>query len=72
MNRSKSAWIKTERAKLMKLVNGDLKAKIKAKAKMNNRRDYMEDYLLPSELKYNRKMDKFEWTDAGDNTSDFV
>ncbi len=71
MNRSKNAWIKQERAKLMKLVEGDLKTKIKAKTKMNNKRDYMEDYLLPSELKYNKKKDKFEWTDAGDNTSDF-
>ncbi len=71
MSSKDGAWVKAERAKLMKLVNGDLKAKIKARAKMNNKRDYMEDYLLPSELKYNRKKDKFEWTDAGDNKSDF-
>jgi hypothetical protein len=71
MTSKDSSWIKAERAKLMKLVEGELKAKIKAKTKMNNKRDYMEDYLLPSELKYNRKKGKFEWIDAGDNISDF-
>jgi hypothetical protein len=49
------AWIKAERAKMMKLINGDLKKKIKARAMMNNKHDYMEDFLLPREMKYDRK-----------------
>lgn len=65
------AWTKSERAKLMKFVNGELKKKIKARTKMNNKRDYMKDFLLPREMKYDRKKDKFMWTDSAGHLSEF-
>jgi hypothetical protein len=65
------AWTKLERAKLMKYVNGELKKKIKARTMMNNERDYMEDFLLPYEMKYDRKKDGFTWTGSSGHTSLF-
>jgi hypothetical protein len=65
------AWTQSERARLMKFVNGELKKKIKARTMMNNKQDLMEDFLLPYEMKYDRKKDRFLWTDSSGHSSLF-
>jgi hypothetical protein len=68
---SSSQLIRDERAKLLDYINNVLKPKLKDKEKMNNQRVLMEDAVLPNEVRYDSKNNKFMWLDASKNESEF-